>query len=425
MNTIDSLLDSIKIPRVVRIKQRFDRPVLQSVKKTCISVLRSRRHEISVSPGMSVAVTAGSRGITNLSVIMRSVIDELKSWGANPFIIPAMGSHGGATAEGQEALLAKLGITKDSIGVPIVSSMDTVQIGMAKNGLPVNIDRAALSADAIVLLNRVKPHVSFRGKFESGLLKMIAIGLGKQHGAEICHNLGFEKMEENIIAIAEEALKHLNITCAIAILENPYHETASIEVLLSEELFSREPKLLDKAKSLFPRLYIRKLDVLIMDQIGKNIAGSGFDTNVVGRYHTTFIKASKNDAQITRIAALDLTLESLGNANGVGALDYISERLYKKIVTEQMYPNSLTSTVPTPVKIPMTLRNDRQVIQASIRTANIPDIKNVRFARIRNTQELESLEISENLIEEAQNHPLVNILSEPYDMLFDSKGNLF
>lgn len=424
MSAVDELLASVPIPRVVEVRQRFERRALRDVEQSCGEALRERREEIAVSAGMRVAITAGSRGIANFPEILRAVVAEIKVRNAVPFLVPAMGSHGGATADGQVAVLAELGVTEETVGAPIVSSMDTVKIAEASNGLPVYVDRAAYSADAIVLVNRVKPHIAFRGAFESGLLKMIAIGLGKQRGAEICHNLGFGRMEENIVSLATEALKHLPVVCGVAVLEDAYHDTAQVEVLLPEELNTREPELQAAAKELLPRLYVGELDVLIMDEIGKNIAGSGFDTNVVGRFHTPYIPRSDRDARITRIAALDLTEESHGNANGVGILDFISERLFGKIDVEQMYPNSLTSTVPVPVKIPMTLRTDRQVIQAAIRTCNIRDHAAVRFARIKNTQTLETLVVSESLISEIDEHPFMEVVSGPYALSFDARDNL-
>lgn len=424
MSTVDNLLASVPIPRVVAVRQRFERRAVHDVERGCGEALRERRDHMAVKTGMRVAITAGSRGITNISEILRAVVAEVKMRKAVPFLVPAMGSHGGATAEGQVAVLAEMGVTEDTVGAPIVSSMDTVKIGAACNGLPVYADRAAYSADAIVLVNRIKPHIAFRGAFESGLLKMIAIGLGNQRGAEICHNLGFGRIEENILALATEALKHLPVVCGVAVLEDAYHDTAQVEVLLPEEIKAREPELLSAAKKLLPRLYVGELDALIMDEIGKNIAGSGFDTNVVGRFHTPYISRSDQDARITRIAALDLTDESHGNANGVGILDFISERLFRKIDLEQMYPNSLTSTVPLPVKIPMILKNDRQVIQAAIRTSNIRDHRAVRFARIKNTQTLETLEVSESLTSEIGQHPGAEVSSEPYDLSFDAYDNL-
>lgn len=425
MSAVDEMLSAVPIPRVVAVRQHFEHHALRNVEHACAEALRKRRDQIPVKKNMRVAIAAGSRGIANLPDILRAIVEELEVRGAVPFVVPAMGSHGGATAEGQVALLAQLGVTEETIRAPIESSMDTVKIGVASNGLPVHVDRAAHAADAIIVVNRVKPHVAFRGEFESGLLKMVAIGLGKQHGAEICHNLGFGKMEENIVALATEALKQLPIVCGIAVVEDAHHDTAQLEVLLPGEFKTREPELQAMAKRRLPRLYVGELDVLVMDEIGKNIAGSGFDTNVVGRYHTPHISRNDQDARITRLAAFDVTAESHGNAIGVGILDFVSRRLVDKIDVEQMYPNSLTSTVPLSVKIPMTLRNDRQVIQAAIRTSNIRDHAAVRLARIKNTQTLDTIEVSESLISDIDGHPSVEVVSSPYDLAFDERGNLF
>ncbi len=421
MSTIDSLLDSIPLPKMVRVKQRFERPVIADVAGELSARLAAAKAFAGLKPGQTVAITAGSRGITNLPLMMKVLAAEIRKAGGEPFIVPAMGSHGGATAEGQKAMLIGMGITEEYVGAPIRATMETVEIGMSANGLPVFLDRYAHGADAIVVINRIKPHVAFRGKVESGLMKMIAIGLGKQKGADICHELGFGKMAENIPAIAAVTLAKAKVLCGVGIIENAYHETCRIEVLASGEIEAGEPALQEEAKRLAPRIYFDSLDVLVIDEIGKDISGTGFDTGVVGRYHTPFISGGPS---ITRVAVLDVTDKSHGNANGLGIVDFTTRRAYEKVIFEQTYPNALTSTVPASVKIPMVLKNDRQAIQAAVKTCNILDKAKVRLVRIKNTVALGEIEVAENLLAEVAANPYLESMGAAYEWPFDAQGGL-
>ncbi len=422
MSTIDNLLDRIPIPRLVNVRQAFARPRVADAAAELSARLRAGALS-GVRPGQRIAIAAGSRGITALPPMIRTLAAEIRRLGAEPFIVPAMGSHGGATAQGQREMLQGMGITADYVGAPIEASMDTVEIGVAAGGLPVHLDRFAHQADGIVVINRIKPHVAFRGRCESGLMKMLVIGLGKQKGADICHELGFGRMAENIMAIGRVILEKANIVCGVGILENAYHETARLEVLPGREIPEREPELLEEAWRLYPRLYFDQLDVLIIDEIGKDISGTGFDTNVVGRYHTPFVSGGPS---ITRIAVLDVTDRSHGNANGLGILDFTTRRVFDKFSFEHTYPNSLTSTVPLSVKIPMVLKSDRQAIQAAIKTCNILDKTRVRLARIKNTVTLDEIAVSENLLPEVTAHESLEAApGGPYHLPFDVQGNLF
>jgi len=420
---IEELLKDIAIPRVTKVRQNFERPVVEDVSAALIDRLRRSRVLDRVQPGMRIGIGVGSRGISNQALIVRALIDHLKTQGADPFIFPAMGSHGGATAEGQRELLARMGITEQGLGAPVRASMDVVAVGTAENGLTVWFDSYAAAADGIVVVNRIKPHVSFRGRYESGLMKMIAIGLGKQRGAEACHQLGMERMLDNIVAIGRTALATGKILFGVALLENAYHETCRIEVVPAQRIEKEEVALQVEAKRLEPRILFDRLDVLIIDEIGKDISGTGFDNNVVGRYHLPHMKSE--GPFITRIAALDITAASHGNGNGLGIVDFTTERAYRKFSFEETYPNSLTSTVPASVKIPMVLKNDRLAIQAAIKTCNIADFRNVRLGRIKNTLEAYRMEISENLIAEACANSKMEILSEPYEVDFNLEGNLW
>jgi hypothetical protein len=421
--TIDKLLKDVPIPRVATIRQKFDKPVLGDVEQTLLERLRSSRVLDTVRPGMSIAIGVGSRGISNQPLLLQVLIRELKAAGAEPFIFPAMGSHGGATAEGQRGLLERMGVTEQAMGAPIRATMDTVAMGTAENGLSAWFDAYAAAADGIVLVNRIKPHVSFRGKYESGLMKMIAIGLGKQKGAEACHQLGMERMLGNIVAISRKAIATGKILFGIALVENAYHETCRVEAIPARRMEEAEVALQAEAKRLEPRILFDRLDVLVIDEIGKNISGTGFDNNVVGRYHLPHMKSE--GPFITRMAVLDITDASHGNGNGLGIVDFTTQRAFKKFSFDETYPNSLTSTVPASVKIPMVLKNDRLAIQAAIKTCNIADFRDVRLCRIKNTLEVYLMEVSENLLPEVRENPRMEILSDPCDLAFDERGGLF
>jgi hypothetical protein len=422
MSTIDNLLDPIAIPRMVKVKQTFERPVIRDVIGEFRAGLRASKVMDAIKPGQNIAVGVGSRGISNLPAMVKTLVEEIKKAGARPFLIPAMGSHGGATAEGQRSMLIGMGYTEEYMGAPIRATMETVQIGVSANGFPVYFDKNAFEADGTVFINRIKPHVAFRGEVESGLQKFAVIGLGKQKGADICHELGFGMMAENIPAMAKVTLEKANILFAVGLLENAYHETCRIEVLRNNEIAKEEPALQAESKRLSPKIYFDKLDVVVIDEIGKDISGTGFDTNVIGRYHTPFCSGGPC---ITRVTVLDVTDVSHGNANGVGIIDFTTKRLFDKFSFEDTYPNSLTSTVPMSVKIPMVLKNDRQSVQACIKTCNRLDKENVTIVRIKNTVALGEIEISENLIPYARENKYLEIVGEPYSLCFNTHGNLF
>lgn len=419
---IEELLSAVFVPQVVRVRQLYERPRLADAGSVFLEELRRSRVLAALRPGMTIAVGVGSRGIANQPLVVKLLIGELKDRGVDPFIFPAMGSHGGATAQGQVEVLKRMGITEDAVGAPIRATMDTILMGRAENGLPCFFDAYAAQADGIVLINRIKPHVAFRGRYESGLMKMIAIGLGKQKGADICHHLGMGRMAENIAALGRAGLATGRILFGVALLENAYHETCRIEVIPAGEIESRELALQEEAKRLEPRILFDELDVLVIDEIGKDISGTGFDTNVVGRYHTPYITSEY--PRVTRLVILDITAASHGNANGLGIADFTTWRVFKKFNFNETYPNSLTSTVPLSVKIPMVLPNDRLAVQAAIKTCNIQDLTQVRLGRIKNTNEAEFMEVSENLIPLARENPQIEILSSPYPLPFNEKGNL-
>ena len=399
MDIFDQLLGDVELPKFYKVKQNFDRPRITDLEAEVRNSILGHGGLDLIKPGHTIAITAGSRGIANIALIVKEVVKLVKEKGGEPFVIPAMGSHGGASAEGQLKVLASMGVTEDYIGAPIKSSMEVVEVDRTKNDLPVYIDKYANEADGIIVLNRIKPHVAFRGKYESGVVKMITIGLGKQKGAEICHRLGFGKMAESLEEISLKIAECKNIIMGIGILENGYDETCEIIPMSKEEIFVKEPELLEKAKSMLPKIYFDKFDVLVIDEIGKNITGTGMDTNIIGRYHTPY---ASGGPVITKIVVLDLTKESHGNGNGIGLADFTTNRFFTKMKLDQTYPNSITSTVQNSIKIPMILKSDKMAMQGAIKTSNIEDFSKVKIVRIKNTLDLESIYISEALYEEAK-----------------------
>lgn len=419
---LSQLVADIPLPKMVKIRQRFDKTRLADPIADLVEKLRASKDLGEIKAGHKVAIAVGSRGISRIDEITKAVIAEIKQVGGEPFIVPCMGSHGGATAEGQAEVLAHLGIDEERMGAPVRSSMEVILLDHLPNGLPVYVDKiAATEADSIVVINRVKPHTAFRGEIESGILKMISIGLGKQKGAEACHQLGFKYMAENVPAMAKVMMGKLPILFGVAIVENAYDQIYRVEVLGKDEMEEEEKKLLVEAKSKMPQILFPQFDVLVIDYIGKNISGDGFDPNVVGRYPTPY---AYGGPEVTKIAVLDLTVETKGNANGVGTADFTTQRLVDKTDWPATYANGLTSTVCAPTKQATTLANDRDAIKAAIKTSNILDYTTCRLIRIKDTLHLGEIEISATLLEEARKHPQIEVLTEPYEWTFDQEGYL-
>ena len=420
--SIERILSEVPVPDVVRVRQSFPRPVVEDV----AAELRTRLRESGMLRALrrddTVALGVGSRGISQLPLLVRTLVAEIEVLGAKPFIVPSMGSHGGANSAGQVEVLQSLGVSEASVGAPIRATMDVLEIGRTPAGLPAYLDAYAHEANAIVVLNAVKPHVAFRGAFESGLLKMIAIGLGKQRGADVCHDLGFGHMAENVQAIARVTLSAANVLGGVGVLENAYGETCQVAAVPGHAIEAEEPALLERARELAPRLHFGRLDVLVVDQIGKDISGTGFDTNVIGRYHTPY---ASGGPVIGRIAVLDLSERSGGNAHGIGLADFTTRRAFEKLSFERTYPNSLTSTQPATAKIPMVLESDLLAIRAAIKTSNLPEKRHVRLARVRNTKELGVIEVSTSLLEEVALHPHLQAEGQPSPLPFDDAGQLF
>jgi len=418
---IERLLKGVDLPRMVRARQVFPDAALPDVAAAVREQVRAPAIASLIRPGMSIAVAVGSRGLAELPLLVRTLVDELKRAKADPFIVPAMGSHGGATAEGQVELLAALGVTEASAGCAIRSSMEVAEIDRLPNGLPVYMDANALAADGIVVLNRVKPHTSFSGPNESGLAKMLSIGLGKQKGAESCHALGFATMAQNVTEMARIKLARTKVLFGLATVENAYERLAVVEAVPAARLLERDTALLEAARGLMPRLLFNPLDVLVIDRMGKEFSGTGMDPNITGRASTAYIQTTQ---RVNRMVVLDLTDRSKGNATGMGLADVCTRRLFDKIDFAPTYANHITAAVIGHAKIPMIMESDRRAVQVAVRTSNVPDLNRLRVMHIPNTLHLEHVEISEGLLEEAQGRADVEIRGELRDWSFDAAGAL-
>lgn len=422
MGVVAELAGRMPLPRMVQAEQYFDRTALTDIEGSVRRALLAPGILDRVRPGMSVAVTAGSRGISNIAAILRAVVLILKEKGAKPFVIPAMGSHGGATAQGQMEVLSSLGITEQSLSCPVRSSMEVAQIGVTFDGRPVQIDAFAARADGIVVVNRVKAHTSFTGPVESGLMKMMAIGLAKQAGAEVCHQEGYAKIADNIRKYGNAILENAKILFGAAILENAFDDTYEIHAVKPEEFEKKETELLKKSKRLMPRILFSDIDVLVVDRMGKNISGLGMDPHITGCFASPYASGPQRP---DKLVVLDLTEETHGNANGMGVADVATRRLFEKFDPEATYPNALTATLTAAVRVPLVMENQKLAIQAGIKTAAGFEKEKIRLVRIRDTLSLSRIWISEAMAEEARHTPGVKLIGEPEPFVFDEDGNLF
>jgi hypothetical protein len=417
----------MKLPKMARAKQIFHQPEVADVPAKIKDELEKKNLKGRVKRGQRIAVTAGSRGIANIPLILETIVAELKALGAEPFIITAMGSHGGATPEGQIEVLRTLGISEESVGAPIEASMEVEVIGALPDEVTIYLSRIALESDGIFVVGRVKPHTDFKGEIESGLLKMLAIGLGNQKGAEMIHWHKYDGYHRILPEAGKLIAEKTNIVMGLALLENAHHETAEIHALHPEEFYEREKKLLETAKGLLPRLPFKDIDVLVVEEIGKNISGVGMDTNVTGKFWMTG-EHDPRAAEIKTIAALDLSEETHGNAIGIGLADVTTRRAFEKIDHHQTYVNCLTQGSGETGKIPPYLANDRDAIATAIRISGPIQPEESRVIRIKNTQELDTLYISEALVEEFSRSPELQrrlvLLGEPREMQFDVMGYL-
>jgi hypothetical protein len=418
---------SRQFPRMARVRQNF--PVMPSVDVSATLREQFERIRAELKPNATVAVGVGSRGITNLAGIVRVVLDLLRGAGARPFIFPAMGSHGGATAEGQTELLASYGVTEAAMGAPIRASMEVRQVGTTSAGAPVYSSVEALAADHIVLVNRIKPHTDFFGAIGSGIIKMSVIGLGKREGAAAMHITASRHGHEAVIReMAGIVFAKTPILGGVAILENQAHETATLHWLKREEIFLREPALKEEASRLMPSIPFEEIDLLIIDRIGKNISGAGLDPNVVGRgvngYTSELARGEKPAPFIRRIFVRDLTEETHGNAIGIGNADITTTRLVNGMDRRVMYMNALTALTPQSAKIPIYFDTDRECMERALGSLALGNVEEARVLRIADTLNLIEFQASESLLDEIKGNPILRMKGAFEPMRFDAADNL-
>ena len=417
----------MELPRVIRVSQYFAAtPTVDIQAALDVEFLKVRD---KIQAGDRIAVGVGSRGITHLATIVLSVLDQIRKLGATPFIIPAMGSHGGATPQGQREVLATYGITEDSMQCPIRDSMEVRQVGVSNDLVPAYCSSDALDADGIFLINRIKPHTDFFGSLGSGLIKMCVIGLGKRTGATAMHlaatQFGYEKI---IRGLASVVLQNTHVLGGVAIVENQFHDTARLLVVPKEEMETAETDLLREAKSLMPMLPFDEIDLLIVDQIGKNISGAGMDPNVINRsihgYDSLPMRGDRSAPFIRRIFVRGLTTETHGNAIGVGMADATTTRLVHATDAQVTNINALTSLTPQSAKVPISFATDREAIEGMLASLPLADAHNAKIVRILDTLSVADMQISESLWSECRASGNLKALSELREIEFDAGGNL-
>jgi len=403
-------LRDIPLPKLGRLRQQFDPAAIDDLQAHMARELDALIPRIPSLAGKRICITAGSRGIPNLPLILRTLCEKLKEQGAAPFLIPAMGSHGGATAEGQTAYLADLGVTADSVGAPILSSMEVVQYGTLEDGTPLYIDKYAWESDGIVLLNKIKPHTDFRGTHESGLLKMIAIGISKHAGAVAFHAKGFHTFADRIPLAADQFLDKCPVVFGVGIVQNAYDRISNLEIIPPEKIVERDAALLQIAKEKMAAFRYPKIDVLIIEQIGKNISGHGFDPNIVGRNHSGLPGFDKLDLQ--KLVILGLSPESHGNASGIGAADVSTRQCLCGVDWDASWTNSASCTLLQSARIPVYMNSDADAVRLAIKTLNGVDPEKATVVRIKDTLHMEDIWVSETYWEQAKATPGLTLLSD-------------
>ena len=415
---IEEILRGVELPRVALVEQTSGTPPeLGDIREAVREALR----EVELPAG-SVAVGVGSRGVARIDEVTAALVEALKEAGAEPFVVPAMGSHGASSAEGQAEVLRHLGVSEETVGCPVRATMETVLVGETPDGVPVHVDKNAYEADAIVVVNRVKPHTAFRGTVESGPTKMLAIGLGKQKGAHAIHFAGWGEIHRTIPQAARVMVETGRFAFGLAVVENADEEPCRVAAIPAGRFEEAEAPLLEEAKRNLLRLPFGELDVLVVDEIGKNISGDGADPNVTGRFATPY--GGGDVPHVERMVFLGLTHQTGGNATGLGAADVVTERLAGNVDRSSTYMNALTSTTPAAAKTPMVMPDDRMAIAAAITMCAGIDPKRVRLARIKNTLHLRRLWVSEALLEEVEADGRMRVVEGPRELRFDEHGTL-
>ena len=421
---VADLVKDVTVPRMFQVRQIFPRNKIEpeEIPDIIKKLLSEEKFSSQIKPGMKIAITAGSRGIANNALTTKCIADFIKSKGAQPFVVPAMGSHGGSTAAGQREILRGYGITEEYLQCPILSSMEVKKIGVNEEGKDVYIDKYAAESDGIVIGCRIKPHTAFRGPYESGIMKMMAIGLGKQYGAEVCHEAGFKHMAKNVPLFGKAIIRHAPVLFAVPTIENAYDETCKIVAVNADEIEEMEPALLKEAASYMARILVDSCDVLIVDEIGKNYSGDGMDPNITGTFCSPY---ATGGIAAQRVAVLDLSKETHGNGIGLGFSSATTKRVFDKLDLASMYPNAITCTVLGGVRIPIIMESDKEAIQVCIKSCNEIDKTRPRVVRIPNSLHLEHIMLSEDYLEEIKGMETIEIESEPMDLPFDEDGMLW
>ena len=413
------------LPRIFRVKQHFEAPQVDDVPGEVGRQLAGLRLGEKIQPGQSVAISVGSRGITDIRLIIRAVVQHFLELGAKPFVVPAMGSHGGGTAEGQREIVESYGMTEEFLGCPIRAGMETVVVCQAAEGFPVHFDRYAYEADHVVVCGRVKPHTLFTGDIESGLMKMMLIGLGKCEGAKTYHAAIQDYTFGQIIrSVVGELMAKCPIVAGLAIVENAYDQTARIEAVRPEEFEAREKELLVLAKKWLARLPFQHVDVLLIDKMGKNISGVGFDANVVGRKHNDHKAVEDEFPKVKRIAVRGLTPESHGNAVGIGMAEFCRSQLLREADFEIVRLNALISGHVSAGMVPLDYETDREILEKALGTVGMTEPPDAKLLWIANTLDLGELECSAAYLDEVRTRDDLEILTEPRELPLDAAGNL-
>lgn len=410
----------LAFPKMVPVEQRFPSEHIENVEAATKEALAPFA-SLDLK-GKRIAVSAGSRGIAGMVEVLRAIVAQLRAWGADPFLFPAMGSHGGGSAEGQIGVLKNLGVTEAAIGAPIHSSMEVVEIGSVLNGQPVYCDKIALESDGIVVCNRVKAHTTFKATHESGLVKMLVIGLGKHVGAASIHQLGFDRFHEVLPPAAQVVLDRAPILFGVALVENAYEQPAAIEAIAPERILDREPALLRHANKIMGRLLPPAIDVLIIDELGKDVSGAGMDPNITGR--SGWRLPGFDAPPIQRIIVRDLTAKTAGNATGIGMADFTTRRCANKIDLPITYTNCVTSLNIDPGKIPIIAANDREALVMALKSCRNAPPETARIVHIRNTKALDKIRVSESVLADLNDRDDVIRLAGPEPFTFDENGNL-
>jgi hypothetical protein len=412
-------------PRMLRVRQNFEAPRVNDIPGEVDRQLASLNLAARVKPGQTVAITAGSRGIANIAVIIKATVQHFQKLGALPFIVPAMGSHGGGTAEGQRAIIEGYGVTEEFCGCPIKASMETVIVGETPHGVPVHFDKYARAADHVLVCGRIKPHTNFVGDIESGLHKMMLIGLGKHNGAKIYHRAIMDYSWIEIVrSVADEVIKNCKVVAGLGIVENAYDETGLIAAVAPEQFFEREKELLVLAKQWLPRLPFRHVHLLIIDEIGKNISGTGMDTNVIGRKYNDHKATERDDTTVKTVFVRGLTEATHGNACGIGMAEFTNSKTIAQVDRRITAINSITGGHAPAAALPIAFDTDREVLENALTTIGLTTPENAKVIQVTNTLHMAEVLVSEAYLPEIQKRPDLQILGPAEDMQFDAEGNL-